>query len=534
MKSHASRLLVLLLCGLAANVPSSASMSVGQNLDSVTYYSACPVFANSMKQAKPWMTRSVGGTEWSSNYGPEEANPNAVPNRDDGWPAYVPFSAGGKQHYVHTMLPCYENGEHRILASGKGKIRISLPNVSWREFTLNGSLDVKISASGVNNPADFNPGRATRREVSYIYIEIRESQSADPVRDIRVMRPGYHNAGRDAFDNDFKNRLGYYATIRFMDWMRTNGSTRSVFNWKYNRPDFYTAATKFGVPMQHIVDLGNELNRAIWVNVPERMTEQGMTDMANYIAGRIKSGLLVFVEYTNEYWNDASAFTAGKYIDQQSWSGANRHQKYGTRCKIVFDRFRAAFNSAGKGAQLRCVLGAWASNGNAWTTRESLKTCPASNFHGIAIAPYFGTHFTSAPSPLPSDDELAGDEYVKMARIREWVDTFRTLCTEQGKMLYCYEGGQHYDVTPGLHSNTALIDRLFNFNRSWQMRNVYRHTYLSALNERKVVNFCHFSLCQRWNNYGTWGSMEWINQTIGTASGNAQKEWAIRDWKNNN
>ncbi|MFQ3671867.1 MAG: hypothetical protein SNJ84_10465, partial [Verrucomicrobiia bacterium] len=238
--------------------------------------------------------------------------------------------------------------------------------------------------------------------------------------------------------------------------------------------------------------------------------------------------LLCYVEYTNEAWN--SMFTAFNYTNN-TFAGGNQPQKFGTRAKQVFDIFKARFDAAGRGSQLRRTLGGQA--GNDWIIREALVTAGAST-DVIAIAPYFGSNFHPVPSPLPSLDQLASGTLSKMAQVRSDTAAHFAIAQQRGLGLVCYEGGQHYVGLWEAVDHNPLTERLLEFNRDWRMRNLYRNEYLGDLAQRGVSVFCHFVLAARWTKWGSWGSMEWITQNIGTGTNEAGKEWAIRDWKNNN
>jgi hypothetical protein len=218
------------------------------------------------------------------------------------------------------------------------------------------------------------------------------------------------------------------------------------------------------------------------------------------------------------------------FLPNAPFAGSNIFQKYGTRSKFVFDAFKQKFDAAGKGSLLRRTLAGQAVN--PWILEQALSRASSST-DVIAIAPYFGTVFTSAPNPLPSLDQLATETYTKMNEVRSGVDGHRTLAQNTGKTLVCYEGGQHYVGAFGQENNNPLTIRLIEFNRDWRMRNLYRNTYLPELNSRGINLFANFALCGNWSKFGSWGTMEYWTQTIGQNAGNAQKAWAVLDWMAN-
>ena len=516
---------------------SDAAMNVGQNLDGITYYSSGSVFANAFKACGAWLTTPVAGGAWDTGFGDKGPSTDAAfVMRTDGYPTVVPFTAGGVSQYIHTLAPVYENGTHRLYFTGKGTVKYSGPGVSATTRVLTGgTVTFDVTATGTNDLAAYNAtGPSLRKGPSSWYIDILVSNSTDPVRDIRIMRPGYNTSGRDTFDSDFKTKLGFYNTFRVMDWQRTNNSPYTKFantNGKDGTgigKDFYSQGTGRGVSVDHICDLANETAKNIWICVPHAFTNAGMNDMAASFASKIGVGRKVHVEYSNEVWNGM--------FQQATWvannvSGVNTPQKYGTKAAEVFTAFKTKFDAAGKGSQLNRTLAGQAAN--SWILDNSLTTA-GSLTDSIAIAPYFGKVFTSLPSPLPTLDQLATDTYTIMPSVRSWLDSHKTLAISKGKVLVCYEGGQHYVGTGGSENNEALTDLLVDFNRDWRMRNLYRYTYMGDVNSRGVQLFSAFTLSSQWGKWGSWGSMEWLQQSIGQNSYEAVKEWGIRDWKTNN
>lgn len=499
-------------------------MAIGQNLDAVTYHSTAPVFVNGMKMARSWLTRSAGGSEWDSGYG--DGGANLIPKRADGYPLYVPFTVSGTPQWVHTIIPVYENGSHRLMAQGTGTVQISGPGLT-QTFTFSGALDVSVNFSGANSLAAWDSsGLPQRREPSRLLLVIQQSSAADPVRDIRVMRPGFHNAGPHDFDPSLIDALNPYTTIRFMDWQRTNNQTNSSWSHPANNVNHYTQASSAGVAIEHCVALANQTGKNAWLCVPERYDDTSIQQMANYVASALGAGRRLYIEYGNEHWNTLFSIRT-QWLPSAPYAGSNLHQKYGTRAKYIFDTFRAAFAAAGKSAQLVCVLSGQAANSNVIT--QALVTAGSST-DAIAIAPYFGTNFSSAPATIPTMDELASETYARLGTTRNWISTHRTVAQGWGIPLVYYEGGQHYTGINGQENNNALITRLLEFNRDWRMRNLYRYNYLSDLASGGAALFNNFALAGRWSKWGAWGNIEYWGQPVGTRSGMAQREWAVRDW----
>lgn len=519
-RARAALALLAATSALFAATGARAAMKVGQNLERLNYYTCTPVFVNSMKHARSWMTRQVGGNTWESK------QEGAITANADGYPTVIPFSAGGSQHFVHTQIPVYENGAHRLTCVGKGTLKIKGPGVGLQTYNVNGSLSVTLTASGAKDLSAFNANSpiGERNEPSYWYLEIHTTNSSDPIRDIRLMRPGFHNSGRDVFDPVFLSVISPYHTLRFLNWQRANNSARTEHNVPSNRKSYYTQATSNGVADDHIIDLANQTGKHIWLTVPHLYTSNGRHQMAHRYATTLNSGIKCYVEYSNEVWNPK--FAQNKWVDQNV-SGNNLPQKYGKKATEVFGAFKGQFNNAGKGGQVVRVLAG--QNGNPWTVSQALVTGGATA-DAVAVAPYFGTTYGTVPNPLPTLEQMATDAHTRMTNVMANYSTVRDTAQANNKLLLCYEGGQHYVAGDSAVNNHPLSARMLEFNRHWRMRNLYRNTYLNEVNSRGTDMFAHFTVTDQFTKWGSWGSMEWSGQTIGTWANHAQKEWAIRDW----
>ena len=506
------------------SAPLSANMQLGQNLDSITYYSTAPAFANCMKMASSWATIQDGNPSNDTGYA------SHIPLRSDGYPQVVPFSTPIGQQRVLAYAPIYENGTHRIRANGTGTIVVDGPGFFNQTIQVNGSVTVDAVISGAHNLADPHWDQtvpALRQEPSLFTIKILTSSSSDPIRNISIMRPGYLSASVHAFDADLLSHLNGVSVIRFMDWQATNNSPRTAFNINANSRDYYTQSTNDGVAADYLFDLAAAVNADLWLCVPHMMTDQGIHDMAIHAANRLPAGRKLYIEYTNEHWN--GMFTAHNYIASQPWAGNNLDKKYGTRAKQIFDIFTQRFNAAGKGSQLRRVLANQAANVSRMA--DSLSTAETST-DLLAIAPYFGTVYTSAPNPLPSFTALASDTHTKFPEVRSWLNSYKNLSQQTGKPLICYEGGQHYVGAFGQENNHPLTQQLVSFNRQPVMAQLYT-TYLNDLHNAGVTLFCNFSLAGRFSKSGSWGTKEFWAQNIGPNQGQALKLWAVLNFINN-
>ena len=503
-------LVVLMFVAFCSTRGAQAKMNVGTNLNSVNYFTTERPFIDVMKMSSGWITSDVSKNDWDSGQAA------FIPVDSNGWPTQIPFAANFANHYVHVLIPAYANGDYTIKTVGKGSFKLS-----------GGSSTSVFTPNGGNNTYTYNYSNANlgRGEPNYIYLDITQSQSGDALRNIQILLPGL-GSSTETFYSVFKNRLAMYTTLRFMDWGNTNNS--GATNWSDRAtPSYYTQGSR-GVSYEYMIQLCNETGKDMWVCIPHQANDNYVTQLATLIKNNLNSSRKVYIEYSNEVWN-------GQF-SQGSWVGANidgsgtdgsQFQKYGKRSRQIFDLFTGAF---GGNTRLVRVLAGQAAN--TYILDQALigagDVCDA-----LAIAPYFGKAIgpDDISGGIPSLDTLIGNEtWSRTNESSNWTTAHKTLANNKGKRLICYEGGQHYTAYLGAENNQSLVDQLIALNRDSRMRDYYRNTYLPMVNNAGVDLFMHFSDVSQQTKFGSWGSMEYMDQTISPNNGDAVKYWAIQDW----
>ena len=87
---------------------------------------------------------------------------------------------------------------------------------------------------------------------NYLGLRIQNIDQSDYVHDLRMIIPGYSADTTQVFNNAFLNRIQPFSTLRFMDWLETNGST--VVNWSdRTTPQDFLATGPTGVSYAKIL-----------------------------------------------------------------------------------------------------------------------------------------------------------------------------------------------------------------------------------------------------------------------------------------
>lgn len=525
-------LMVLLLavpCAMAQN-----NARLGTNLSEVTDYSSQLPFIDAFKQSRDWYTQRDGSFD---------TNEAARLQLDvSGWLRTLAPTAGAAVQYTRVCTLVFSMGS---VAGGPQAGKLPYPAGDWTvRFDGRGSLNFSL-AGRRSVSAPTVPGieivTVTPQEPG-IQICITETDSNDPIRNIRLYAPGLESralAG-EVFAPDFLARTQGFSAARFMDWQRTNNSTQNDFAKRALTADARYTSER-GVPVEVMVDLANRLRMQPWFNMPQPATDAYVTSFAAMVRDRLATTLPVYVEYSNEIWNDQ--FTQGRAINDEGVAqfvgrpGSDfdkRLNRFGERTAQICQLWRAAFGT--QAGRVRCVMAGQAANSYIAETAltcplSTLTPCRAKGIVGVAIAPYIGDHiglpaFESTVvawaaeadgglnrmfNELNTGTELKYEGFSGMPIVRSRINAHAALAVRQNLVLLAYEGGQHL-VGVGAPANNAAINTLMDAaNRDARMGTLYAG-YLQDWSSAGGGLFMHFSDVGSASRFGRWGALELVTQ----------------------
>jgi hypothetical protein len=253
---------------------------------------------------------------------------------------------------------------------------------------------------------------------------IDESNPRNYIRNIRIVMPGgicrnqptkhvknprlcpnnsyqsfvdSHQVGRKpiTFNPDFLNFMKDFKVVRFMNM---SGVTRNNLSSWNNRPTIQKATWGGkegvrGVPLEIMIELANILNVVPWFNVPHNADNTFIYRMAQTVKQQLKPNLRVYVEYTNEAWNNIFVPQA-EHIKQTGYKlklDKNRNiagSKYYSKQSVnIFKVWERVFGSKNR---LVRVMGGMTTNTKLTETLLGFEGA-YKYVDAIAIAPYF--HF---------------------------------------------------------------------------------------------------------------------------------------------
>lgn len=483
---------------------------VGMNLSFMYDYSPQWVFVDVMKQSREWFVQEhVDFPAFSV----EGIN---IPARADGYPTKVPFTVGSKQYRVHTLLVReltfgYPSGMYTVEFEGKGKLLIDFD-----------ATRTELTQSGVPHRINVN---ATQNG---IHVTILESLESDPVRNIRVVMPGFENTYRTApFHPTFLGYLRGINVLRYMSPQLTN-LTEIISPAGRSTPATYTqvSAAAGGLAWEYIAELSNTTGTDPWICLPVFANDSLVRECARVFKAQLKPERKVYVEYGNEFWNSAYPFSTGHNHARQQGAAEKLSDDsfiggliWVTKRSVeMFSLFEEEFGGTSRLVRILAAQGA-----NSFTGQQMLRALsnPVVNPKGkkvdaLAIAPYFGNELAdmvaSRAATITTNEILTTLDSLVRVETPAIVAANKRETDAAGVQLVAYESGQHLAAVESANrENTTLTEKLIAVNRDPKMRDIYCRYYDAWYNGGgKLFNV--FDYVSNFSKFGSWGQLEHLRQ----------------------
>jgi len=402
-------------------------------------------------------------------------------------------------------------------------------------LTHQGKGDLRVAGRGVvvgEGPGrvvfDYAPGQGS------VMITLAATDPADPIRAIRVVREdraAMLESGA-VFNPDWLARLKGARLVRFMDWMRTNGSSLSRLEDR-PMPGGYTWVRN-GVPVEVMVDLANTLGVHPWFTLPHLAEDALVRFYAQVVQERLAPGLVAHVEYSNEMWN--------LMFPQARWAEEQAAARWGQQWKWVqFHALRAAEVAgiwaevfrADPGRLVRVIAtqtgwkGLEADILSAPLVIAEGRPAPHTAFDAYAITGYFAGGIGHPEHEAMLRGWLAEGEGVATARALEdmrdgrhsgkLADSVQGLVSDlfpyhaavaraHGLRLMMYEGGTHVLAMGPMQDDPAITGFLARLNYDPGMGPLYRALIdgWRAQSDAPFNAFVDVAPATRW---GSWGAL---------------------------
>ncbi|MGV8988674.1 MAG: hypothetical protein ACOH2H_20615 [Cypionkella sp.] len=492
-------------------------------LDGITDWSTEMPFLDLMKTARPWIGHK--GDTWSAMSYEDIVAGGYLDAL--GWPKTIPDGLTSM-----GTIWVWDKNDTAAATSRKGIYVLT--------YKGEGTLQLAGDAQILRDRSGKILFRNLNGERLMLNITATDPKHVgDYLRDIVIVPQQYealHDAG-EIFNPAWLALIQDARVLRFMDWMRTNGTTQASWNTRSEPGD--ASWTVRGVPVEVMVQLANQTGAEPWFNIPAGADEGYIRAFATYVRDHLNPALKAHVEYSNETWNwmfaqtqwlAAQAKTVWGTDDKAAWLDYNA--MLATRSALIWD---GVFGAEAK-ARVDKVLGTqtvspWLSTrlltAPLWQQFDpSGYVAPASVFDSLAVTGYFGGAQISKPELRAELLEVMKDPSQDatvwmMAQLQDpaaafsipqiekyWGDQ-KAIANQYGLKLVAYEGGQHVLHSAGIggmsdQDQAALTDFLSGFVRGPAMAELYRQlwTAWAKVGDGPFMQFTDVSQASKW---GAWG-----------------------------
>jgi len=378
-----------------------AAVPMGLDLAYTSPNDPALIFADAARQALPFQRN----TNYLTQTAPAPLGPDGWPSQD----ATLPL-------WTESREP---EGTYQLTFDGLAQV------VDWQgvgQFVVGGvsygsSLPAGVGYDPTSNETNAQWVIAAPAALTGAYLGFVGSQRtpASPVgsgiANVHLMRPAArgsaasHPAGT-LFTNDLKQLMSGFTLIRFMDYLATNANNQRHWADRVTPLDTSQYQTLAGYGWQgrggaweYAVELANETGKDMWINIPLQVDDDYVTQLAlllrygsdgtnpytspqaNPAFPPLDANLRVYVEYSNEIWNDEYVMNHQNIaLAQQavaaggsplSYDGASSpallgERRAAERTKEISDLFRGVWGDDAMLTRIRPVLEWQYGNGQAW------------------------------------------------------------------------------------------------------------------------------------------------------------------------
>jgi hypothetical protein len=251
---------------------------LGVNLEGLADWARMSPFVDLMKTSRAWGTADAPWAETSA------VDAQGWPTGDAGVVVKVVTADEGEAGTPNSMIA---PGTYRLKFTGRGTASaVASPGVS----VANAAYDAATNTS----TADVVVGSGAYQ----LILAFRGTSGG--VKNVSLRQPSYGES--ETFTNEFKQAVAPFTTLRFMDFLATNGTP--VRTWaERTTPAAATQASSKGGSYEYAIQMANELGKDIWVNVPLGADDDHIRQLATLLKDTLAPGRVVYLEYSNEVWN---------------------------------------------------------------------------------------------------------------------------------------------------------------------------------------------------------------------------------------
>jgi len=345
-------------------------------------------------------------------------------------------------------------------------------------------------------------------------LTIVPSSSNSTIGHIEVYRTEHEallQNNKYAWCPDFLASVKGFSPLRFMDWMRTNNSPLTNTRPK---PSGHMFDTVNGCPLELAADLCNTVGSDMWINIPHLASDDLIREMISVAINHLDPKLTLYVEYSNEVWNNA--FSQSKYADEQ----AKIH--YGSSYKAYYSYDNWYGFRSGQVAKIASSISPRAKTilanqlGNTTSKWERILAgyheagATNSMLGAIAEAPYLGcasSLSTQIQWALTSNyDAMHAELTANMNNKKPWAPVIKAYADSLGVPLFLYEYNISVDAwrVSDLAQKAALVSFQQKYCHSKRAADLIKQ-HATNLAAAGVSVACFFDHAGKGSQWGEWG-----------------------------
>jgi len=488
------RILIFVALLAASAVPAAEKRPpIGTNLNGLSYWSTELPFQDVFKTSSAWVS---GSHEWDDK--------RQLDLDEHGW--------------VRSLKP--GQVANMVFFSDTTKFSGSLARRYVVQHEGTGNLEYAELARLVKH-GDHHDLIEVERGSGNATITLTATNPKDYLRNIRITPEGSRVSPDEIFNPVFLERLKGYQALRFGIWM-LGESAEDLTTWSprwQDRPKLQDARwTRNGAPIEIMVAIANRVRADPWFSLPHEADDEYMREFAELVARSLDPKLKVYLEYSNEVWNDTYAGTA--YARKQGLAlGLSKDPNeallrfYAKRSVEMFSIWEKAL---GKERLVRLL--SFQSDGMPEFSDEIALSFGDTRDHvdAVAIGPYFGTDLAADAAGVAHTRKMNLDELMRelerssLPKARAQMLAHAAVARKYRLPMIAYEGGQHLWNMSG-QEDPGLNALFYKANRDPRMGALYSR-YLKDWTEAGGGLFMHELDCGSFPDAGNWGALEHITQ----------------------
>ncbi len=503
---------------------------IGVNLTDVSPFGTLWYYTNALKQSSGWLVYHQDDEEDPVNLSSEITAAIRSDHFDQqGYPLMVPFevTSHADLHGKSLIASCLVlNGQPEPHLYPSGIYQLSFEGTGV--IAIRGDVDGEYMEVAV---ADSYPVPISRPTTTGLQLFILESDPNDPITNIELIFPGYHDRSEvPKYQAAFLGLAEQFEVLRFMKPLKSENNTITDFEDRSTIQDFsyfldVENETLPGMPYEDVVEISNLTGVDPWITIPYLASDDYVRATAA-LFNSLEEERRLYVEYSNETWNPAYPATRAYMLEMGEVLTSSDipevaefeaiHRYHAFRSLEIWEIFEEVLEES---AQLVRVHGSQSDPFTADLVRDAYAS-DLVNPDGIqpdviAIAAYIGvTLFDDLRAQniniCDHTPQQLLDTLVNRIdpELNEMVSRFRDLFGSSAIEIVAYEGGQHVTELNFQPMDPCAELLVAEMNRLPGMRSFFCQLLDSWYEDYNGGLFNVFNLAERPDAFGSFGLLE--------------------------